>query len=258
MEKLSFIQLKEFLDEKYDLYNRPAFIETDPIQIPHRFARKEDIEIAAFLSSTIAWGRRNSIIKNASTLMDLMGDNPFDFVINSGNADLKTLEKFVHRTFNGIDCIFFINSLKNIYINHGGLEEVFLKGYKVNGSIKESLSYFRNVFFETTHLTRSEKHIANVIKNSSAKRLNLFLMWMVRNDMRKVHFGLWKNIRSADLYLPLDVHTANTGRKLGIIKRKQNDWTTVEEITGILKELDPLDPVKYDFALFGLSIIENF
>ena len=258
MNNLTQSQLKEFLDEKYDLYNRPSFIETDPIQIPHRYSKKEDIEISGFMSATIAWGRRNSIIKNAGRLMEFMNNNPHEFLINADKSDIKIFEKFVHRTFNGDDCMFFIDSLRNIYLNHGGLEKVFAENIEKTHSIIDSIKYFREIFFEIPHLKRTEKHIANIDKNSAAKRLNLFLMWMIRNDNRGVHFGLWDTIKPQYLYLPLDVHSANTGRKLGLISRKQNDWKTVDEVTKKLRSFDNDDPVKYDFALFGLSIMEGF
>jgi uncharacterized protein (TIGR02757 family) len=246
--------IKSLLDRKYLYYNNSAFIENDPILIPHRYTRKEDIEIAGFLSATIAWGQRKSIIRNCSQLMSLMDDAPFDFVISVSNNELKKLNGFIHRTFQGIDCEFFIHSLQNIYINHGGLEQAFTSGFKKNKSIFESLANFRKLFFSIPHPQRTMKHIANVESNASAKRLNMFLRWMVRNDDCGVDFGLWKNIPSSVLMLPLDVHTGNVARELGILKRTLNDWKSVEEVTAILKSFDPEDPVKYDFALFGMGV----
>ncbi len=251
-------ELKELLDHKYFQYNNSEFIESDPIQIPHSFSTKQDIEIAAFLSATIAWGQRKTIIKNAFYLLKLMDNKPYDFICNATESDLEIFSNFKHRTFNGDDCKFFIRSLQNIYKNHGGLENVFTSAYQQNESIESALVHFRNVFLEPNHLYRSEKHIANIQKNSAAKRLNMFLMWMVRNDNRGVHFGLWKNISTKDIFLPLDVHTSNIGRKLGLLNRKQNDWKAVFEITSALKKLDPDDPIKYDFALFGLGIFDKF
>jgi uncharacterized protein (TIGR02757 family) len=247
--------LKEFLDEKYSQYNTLSFIETDPIQVPHSFSNAEDIEISAFLTSMIAWGKRSIIINNARKLMQLMGNTPFDFVMNADELALKHLNAFKHRTFNSTDLEFFILSLRNIYKNHGGLRTIF----EANGhDIKKAISEFRKVFFSIEHPARTMKHISDVDKNSAAKRLNLFLMWMVRNDKVGVHFGLWNKIESSVLKLPLDVHTANVGRKLGLLTRKQNDWLAVEEITSKLSAFDKKDPVKYDFALFGLGVFEKF
>lgn len=247
--------LKEFLEEKHDLYNRPSFIETDPIQVPHRFSKPEDIEISAFLTSIIAWGNRKMIIKNALTLIQLLDNSPYDFVLNYKETDLTKLSIFKHRTFNGIDLGFFIRSLHNIYINHGGLREIFENDFI---SVKESMSNFREVFFSVEYPERTAKHVPNVLKNSAAKRLNMFLMWMVRRDNRGVHFGLWDKIPVKELKLPLDVHTANVGRKLGLLHRKQNDWKAVEEITNSLSKFDAADPVKFDFSLFGLGVFEKF
>ena len=256
--KLSNSELKSFLDEKYDLYNRETFIDTDPIQIPKRFTKKEDIEIAGFLAATIAWGQRPTIIKNAKKLMQWMDEAPHDFVLNAEDSDLDIFAEFKHRTFNGEDAIFFIKSLQNIYKNHGGLETVFSKPIANDGDAKDALAHFREVFFSIDHPSRTEKHVSNVLKKSSAKRLNMFLRWMVRNDKRSVDFGIWKKMSPADLYLPLDVHTGRVGRKLGLLKRNQDDWPAVAEITQSLRQLDPMDPVKYDFALFGLGIFEKF
>ncbi|MDM8160771.1 TIGR02757 family protein [Labilibaculum sp. K2S] len=254
----SLADLKEFLDEKYDLYNRESFITTDPIQIPRSFSKKEDVEIAGFLSASIAWGQRPTIIRNAKWLVERMDHQPHEFIQNASNPDFEVFKDFKHRTFNGDDCIFFLKSLQNIYRNHGGLEDVFAKGVDDLGTVKGALAYFRGVFFEAEHLDRSQKHISNVLKKSSAKRLNMYLRWMVRKDDRGVDFGLWNQLSSADLYLPLDVHTGNVGRKLGLLTRKQNDWVAVEEITENLRKFDPKDPVKYDYALFGLGVFEKF
>ncbi|MRT94641.1 TIGR02757 family protein [Ancylomarina sp. 16SWW S1-10-2] len=256
--KLSNSELRSFLDEKYDLYNRETFIETDPIQIPKAFSKKEDIEIAAFLASTIAWGQRPTIIRNARKLMQWMDEAPYDFIMNAQSSDLDIFDEFKHRTFNGEDAVFFIQALQNIYKNHGGLEAVFSKGKKNDGDAKDAIANFRETFFSIDHPQRTEKHVSNVLKKSSAKRMNMFLRWMVRNDKRSVDFGIWKNLSPADLYLPLDVHTGRVGRKLGLLERKQNDWAAVNEITNSLRKLDPNDPVKYDFALFGLGIFEKF
>jgi len=256
--KLSKSELKSFLDEKYDLYNRETFIETDPIQIPKAFSKKEDIEIASFLASTIAWGQRPTIIKNANKLMQWMDQAPHDFILNAEESDLGIFAEFKHRTFNGEDAMFFIQALQNIYKNHGGLEAVFSNPIKDGGDAKDSIAYFREIFFSIDHPQRTEKHVSNVLKKSSAKRLNMFLRWMVRNDKRNVDFGIWTKMSPAHLYLPLDVHTGRVGRKLNLLNRKQDDWPAVDEITNSLRLLDPKDPVKYDFALFGLGIFEKF
>jgi uncharacterized protein (TIGR02757 family) len=249
--------LKSFLDEKVLKYNQPFFIETDPIQVPKNFSGKENIEIAAFLTATIAWGNRVSIIKNAARLMMLMENQPHDFVVNASSAEIKKLGHFVHRTFNGSDCIYFVRSLRNIYQNHNGLQTVFETGFRNDNTVKSALIEFYKLFFETGG-ERSRKHVSNVKKGASAKRLNMFLRWMIRNDKSNIDFGLWNGIPPSALLLPLDVHTGNVGRKLGLLQRKSNDWNAVEEITRSLRKFDPADPVKYDFALFGLGVFEKF
>ncbi|HYQ58406.1 MAG TPA: TIGR02757 family protein [Draconibacterium sp.] len=254
---LSRKDLKDFLDEKVDKYNQPYFIETDPIQVPKQFSSKENIEIAGFLAATIAWGNRAAIIKNALRLMAMLDHQPHDFVLNASEKELARLQKFVHRTFNGHDCIYFIRSLQNIYKNHDGLQSVFERGYRQGQSVKSALTYFYSVFFETEG-ERTRKHISNVNKGASAKRLNIYLRWMCRNDKAAVDFGLWKGIPKSALMLPLDVHTGNVGRKLGLLQRRSNDWKAVEEITATLRRFDSEDPVKYDFALFGLGVFEKF
>ncbi len=256
---MDFSELKDFLDEKAELFNRPDFIETDPIQVPRKFTQKEDIEISGFLTATIAWGNRSAIIKNAERLNSLMGNQPFDFVSNASNSEIEQLQKFVHRTFNGTDCIYFIRSLRNIYKNHGGLQSVFETGFQSAGSpaVKLALANLFDLFFELPG-ERTRKHISNVQKGSSGKRLNMFLRWMVRNDKNGVDFGIWNGIPQSELMLPLDVHTGNVGRKLGLLQRKSNDWKAVEEITTALRKFDPTDPIKYDFALFGLGVFEKF
>jgi len=252
-------ELKAFLDSKYLLYNSLSFIETDPISIPHLFGRKEDIEISGFLAATLAWGQRVTIINNTKKLMGWMDNEPFDFILNFTQHDLKPFQKFVHRTFNGVDCEYFLWSLKNIYQNYGTLENAFCKDFNANElNVKNAILSFRNVFFELDHPTRTQKHIANPEKKSSAKRLNMFLRWMVRVDDRGVDFGIWNKISPAQLICPLDVHSANVARKLGLLERHINDWSAAEELTASLKLLDSDDPVKYDFALFGLGIFEGF
>jgi len=249
--------LKGFLDEKVAEFNQPEFIETDPIQVPKQFSKKEDIEVAALLTATISWGKRQAIIKNAQHLMSLFYHQPYDFVLHASNAEINTLKRFVHRTFNGEDCVYFIHSLRNIYKYHGGLQLVFEKGFRSEESVKSAFAHFYNVFFELQG-ERTRKHISNVKKGASAKRLNMFFRWLVREDKSGVDFGIWKGIPSSELMLPLDVHTGNVGRKLGLLYRKSNDWKAVEEITSTLCKFDENDPVKYDFALFGLGVFEKF
>ena len=255
---LGIQDLKSFLDEKYERYNHPSFIESDPIQIPHSFSDKFDIEISAFLASTIAWGQRPTIIKNMNKLVALMDNAPYDFVLNCTKKDLKRFEYFVHRTFNGIDCTFFIQSLQHIYKNYDGLGVLFQNIYQQKKDIKDSIIELRKTFFEIDHPQRTQKHFSDITKGASAKRLNMFLRWMVRIDNCGVDFGIWNKIPMSELYLPLDVHTGNVARKLGLLTRKQNDWLAVEEITNSLRKFDSNDPVKYDFALFGLGIFEKF
>lgn len=246
--------LKELLDDRYLKYNVPAYIDADPIQIPHLFSKKEDVEIAAFLAAAIAWGQRSTIIKNARKLISWMDNAPYDFVMNAEEDDLKVVEKFVHRTFNGIDCTYFLQALQNIYIHHGGLERVFQQGFDTDKTVYSALQHFRNVFFELPHVRRTEKHVGDVTRNAAAKRLNMLLRWMVREDVQGVDFGLWNGIPTSALMLPLDVHTGNVGRALGLLTRKQGDWKAVEEITEALRQFDAKDPVKYDFALFGMGL----
>ena len=255
--ELNYSELKEFLDEKVELYNHPNFIESDPIQIPHRYSLKEDIEIAGFLSATIAWGNRKMIISNAKKLMELMGNAPFDFVMSHTKKDLDTLQQFVHRTFNGEDCKTFIIALQNIYQNHQGLEAVFAQN-QTDQSMQESISKFKSLFFEIPHSYRTQKHISDPLNNSAAKRLNMWLRWNCRQDQKGVDLGIWKSIPSSKLSCPLDVHSGNVARKLGLLTRKQNDGKALSELDANLRLLDPQDPVKYDFALFGLGVFENF
>ncbi len=250
-------ELKEFLDTKVVQYNNPRFIESDPIKIPHQFNTKEDIEIAGFLTATIAWGNRKSIINNATMLMGLLDNAPYDFVLNHTETDLAKLQSFVHRTFNGNDCIQFIKCLRHIYLNHSGLEPLFNKHAETN-SLQKSISNFKLVFFEIEHLNRTQKHVSDPLKNSAAKRINMFLRWMVRNDNTGVDFGIWESLSPAQLSCPLDVHSGNVARKLGLLKRKQNDAKALLELDTALRKLDAKDPVKYDFALFGLGVFEGF
>ena len=249
--------LKDFLDSKVVEYNHPRFIETDPIQVPHTFKIKEDIEIAGFLTASIAWGNRKSIIHNAYRMMQLLDRAPYDFIMNHKEDDLERLLPFVHRTFNGDDFIQFIKSLQHIYTNHGGLEHIF-SIHAEPYSLQRAIHEFKKTFFEINHLRRTQKHLSDPLKGSAAKRLNMFLRWMVRDDNSGVDFGLWKKLNPSQLSCPLDVHSGNVARKLGLLYRKQNDAKALEELDASLRRLDPNDPVKYDFALFGLGVFEKF
>lgn len=250
-------ELKEFLDAKVAQYNHPSFLESDPIQIPHLFNRKEDIEISAFLTATIAWGNRKSIINNATRLMELMDHSPFDFVHHHSEIELEKLSGFVHRTFNGVDLRYFVQSLQHLYKNHDGLEQVFARNRDKN-SMQPAISSFKKVFFELPHPKRTTKHVSDPLRGSAAKRLNMFLRWMVRDANTGVDFGLWKSIPKSALSCPLDVHSGNVARKLKLLKRKQNDAKALAELDHNLRKLDANDPAKYDFALFGLGVFEKF
>lgn len=259
-------ELKSFLDKKVTQYNTRDFIDSDPVQIPHLFSQKEDIEIAGFLAATIAWGNRKMIIKNANRMMELMSNSPYDFVLSHQENDLKNLESFVHRTFNGHDFIGFIKGLQHIYQKHNGLEAVFAKN-REPFSMQKSIHEFKKVFFDTSdsamayqirQATRTQKHISDPLNNSAAKRINMYLRWMVRQDSKGVDLGIWKSISPAALSCPLDVHSGNVARKLGLLHRKQNDAKALAELDTQLRILDPNDPVKYDFALFGLGVFEGF
>lgn len=250
-------ELKEFLDEKVLLYNNPNFIESDPIQIPHQFSLKEDIEIAGFLTATIAWGNRKMIIKNGKKMMELLGDSPFDFVLNHKEYHLDKLDGFVHRTFNNIDFSYFIKALSHIYTNHNGLENLF-NLYSTNESLQPAIHQLKKLFFEIPHPIRTTKHISDPLKGSAAKRINMFLRWMVRNDNSGVDFGIWNSISPSSLSCPLDIHSGNVARKLKLLSRKQNDAKALTELDKNLRLMDKQDPVKYDFALFGLGVFERF
>lgn len=249
--------LKSLLDEKVTFYNRPSFIDNDPVSVPHRYARKEDIEISGFLAATISWGNRVSILKNGHRLMQLMDDQPFLFIKEAGERDLRHFRNFVHRTFNESDCLFFIEALRNIYQNHDGLQAAFADGFTGGEKdVYKAIMHFRGLFLSTPHLKRSEKHIADPSCGSTAKRINMFLRWMVRSDKNGVDFGIWSRILPSQLCCPLDVHSGRTARHLGLLERKQNDWKAVMELTHTLRSFDSEDPVKYDFALFGMGVNE--
>ncbi|WP_407298176.1 TIGR02757 family protein [Chryseobacterium sp. HR92] len=253
---LKFEELRDFLNEKADQYNTPDFIENDPIQIPHRFSLKQDIEIAGFLAATISWGNRKSIINSADKMLDIMGNSPYDFVMNYSEKDLEAIQdKSIHRTFNGQDFSYFIKQFNRIYKENESLESLFEVKEPENNFL-HAIERFRNGFLETEK-HRSHKHISSPYKNSSAKRIIMFLRWMVRKDKRGVDFGIWKNIDQKNLSIPLDVHTGNISRKLGLVSRTQNDWKTVEELDAAIRKFDEADPAKYDFALFGLGVTKE-
>lgn len=243
-------QLFDLLEAKFNQYNQIEFIKDDPVTIPHQFSKKEDVEIAGFLAATIAWGQRKTIINNATRILSIMDYSPYDFVMNHEEIDLKRTDGFVHRTFNALDLGFFFGALRNIYLHHGGLEMAF----ESTAPTAKKISNFKKTFFSIEHLSRTQKHLADPLKGSTAKRINMFLRWMVREDKGGVDFGIWKSHQAADLMMPLDVHTGNIGRKLGLLQRKQNDWKAVVELTEALSLYDATDPVKYDFALFGIGV----
>lgn len=257
MLKLNKKELKEFLDEKVLEYNTPNFIESDPIQIPHRYSIKEDIEISGFLTANIAWGNRKMIIRNANKMMELMGNSPYDFVMNHNESHLDSFDGFVHRTFNKTDLSFFIKALNHIYTNHNGLESVFQTNATSN-SLQPAIHQLKKVFFEIPHPSRTTKHISDPFKGSAAKKINMWLRWMIRSDNKGVDFGIWKSLNASQLSCPLDVHSGNVARKLGLLTRKQNDAKALNELDENLRKMDKNDPVKYDFALFGLGVFENF
>jgi uncharacterized protein (TIGR02757 family) len=252
-------EIRDLLEQRADYYNNIQFIESDPISIPHTYTKKEDIEIAAILTATIAWGQRKTIIQNARLLLKRMDDQPFDFIMHAAENDLKSFINFRYRTFSGFDCIYFIQALQQIYRKYGGLEVAFTPASPTGfADMKDGIIQFRNYFLELPCPANVPRHIANPAAGSAAKRINMFLRWMVRRDKRGVDFGLWTAMSPKQLLCPLDVHSARVARKLGLLSRNQDDWKAVIELTENLRFLDPEDPVKYDFALFGLGIYENY
>ena len=250
-------ELKEFLDEKADFYEQKQFIQNDPISIPHEFDSKLDTEISGFLISIISWGNRKSIINSGYKIIDLLDHSPSDFILNHSHNDLKNIKGSIHRTFNSEDLVYFIKSLKNIYTNYNGIEGIMSN--PSNGeNLQERISNFKKIFFQLNHKKRTKKHLPDPLNGSAAKRFNMFLRWMVRSNKKGVDFGLWKSISPSQLSCPLDVHTGNIARKLGLLKRAQNDYLAVNELDKKLREMDREDPVKYDFALFGLGVNEKF
>jgi uncharacterized protein (TIGR02757 family) len=252
-------QLRSFLDRKVNEYNQPSFIKADPISVPHRFTKKQDIEIAGLFAAVFAWGNRTTIIRKSMELMELMHFSPYDFCLNHQTADLKKLLHFKHRTFNATDLLYFIRFLQEHYQHHDSLEDAFEHpAHNGKDNVKHSLTAFYNRFVSTEEFPpRTGKHIASPEKNSTCKRLNMYLRWMVRSDDRGVDFGLWKKISPADLICPVDLHVSRVARHLGLVSGTRNDWTTAMELTSALRKLDRQDPVKYDFALFGLGAMEK-
>lgn len=252
--------LKTFLDQKYEQYNQPGFIEHDPVSIPHAYSKKQDIEITGFWAAVLAWGQRVTIINKCKELFAMMDDAPHDFILNHSEDDLKVFERFKHRTFNATDTLYFIEFLKQFYQEHESLEEAFFQHRDPAATTVETgLKGFHDLFFELPDAPqRTRKHIATPARKSACKRLNMFLRWMVRKDDRGVDFGIWNQIKPSQLVCPCDLHVDRVARKLGLIQRKQTDWLTALQLTDALRELDPADPVKYDFALFGLGVEEKF
>ncbi len=245
---------RDLLDALYDRYDREEFIAEDPIAVPHRYTERADREVAGFFAATIAWGNRRSIVRNGHRLMVCMDDAPADFVRHASDRELARLDTFVHRTFNGGDLRDFILALRRIDSLYGGIGALFESRYAALGSIPAVLADFRREFFAADHAPRCEKHLSSIERGAACKRLCMYLRWMVRRDARGVDFGIWPSIPTSALYLPLDLHAGNMGRVLGLLTRHQNDWRAVEEITARLREFDPEDPVKYDYALFGAGI----
>lgn len=250
------LSLKDFLDRKVEEYNRPDFIPNDPISIPHQFSEKQDIEIMGFFASILAWGQRKTIINKCNELIERMDGSPYDFIVNHGDEDLKNMLGFKHRTFNDTDLLYFISFFKYHYTHFTSLEDAFLQVEDMNGfSIEESLNSFKSYFFSLPDFPhRTRKHVSSPLQKSTCKRLNMFLRWMVRKDNMGVDFGIWDQIKPKDLICPCDVHVERVARKFGFIQSDKVNWKTAIELTDHLKELDPADPVKYDFALFGLGV----
>jgi uncharacterized protein (TIGR02757 family) len=259
MQRDNSSSLKDFLDSKYDEFCRPEFISSDPISIPHGFTSKQDIEISGFFAATIAWGKRPMIIKNSNRLMDLMDNDPYSFILNHSEKDLKRFDGFVHRTFNADDVRFFCKSLHQLYSSKDSLEDYFLAGINPEDKdLASSIHQFKSAFFSLNHEQRTQKHVADPLKGSAAKRINMYLRWMVRSNDRGVDFGIWNRIPASLLSCPLDVHSGRVARKLGILNRNQNDWKAVSELDISLRKMNPKDPVKYDYSLFGLGVFEGF
>ena len=252
--------LNTFLDKKVVEYEQPFFIEKDPISIPHQFTKKQDIEIAGFFAAIFSWGNRTTIINKSNELMNLMDHAPHDFVLNHQPKDLKKLLQFKHRTFNSTDLLYFIHFFHHHYQQHDTLETAFTKGLQPKDiNTENALNGFHDYFFSLPDVPlRTNKHIAAPKKKSSCKRLSMYLRWMVRNDKKGVDFGIWKNIKPSQLIMPMDLHVLRVAKRFNLIQRKTSDWQTAVELTETLKKFDPKDPVKYDFALFALGVLEKY
>jgi uncharacterized protein (TIGR02757 family) len=249
------IEVQMLLDDAVKKINNKKFILNDPICVPHQFSKKQDIEIAGFFAATFAWGNRKTIINKSNELLNLMDNAPYDFILHHADADLKPMEHFVHRTFNATDLFYFIETLHRIYQQNNSLENIFMKHTASEKfTMQQALKDFYLEFFnDELAPQRTQKHIATPDKKSACKRLCMYLRWMVRKD-KKVDLGIWGQIKSADLICPLDVHSSNIARRLNLLQRKQNDWQAAIELTESLKKFDAIDPVKYDFALFGMGV----
>jgi uncharacterized protein (TIGR02757 family) len=251
--------IKKLLDEKLRLYNKPSFIEKDPVSIPHMFTLKQDREIAGLFAAVLAWGNRTSIINNCKKLMDWMDNQPYDFILHHKDTDLKPFIHFTHRTFNATDLLYFIYFLQYHYSNHETLEDAFTPGKKYNHeNVEQALIHFHNYFFSIEHPERTRKHISTPARKSACKRINMYLRWMVRKDGHGVDFGIWNKIKPAQLICPLDVHVARVAHRLGLLDNNQSNWANATKLTEYLKQFNPKDPAAYDYALFGLGVMERF
>ncbi len=252
-------KLSDFLNNKFQQYNQPSFIKDDPICIPHSFTRKQDIEIAGLFAAVFAWGSRVTIINKAKELMQMMDNSPYEFCLHAGPAQLKKIAGFKHRTFKSDDLYHFVEFFRHHYATHTSLETAFSTWMdKEDSNTEKALNGFKHYFFTDDHLKRTEKHISSPLSHSSCKRLNMFLRWMVRRDDKGVDFGIWKKISPAQLVCPIDVHVARVAKRFDLIQRNTIDWRTALELTRHLQQFDKNDPVKYDFALFGLGVMEKF
>ena len=247
-------ELHDTLEYLHDKYNRVEFIEADPISIPHSFSRLEDREIAGFLAATIAWGNRKAIVNSARRMMEYLDNSPYDFVCYASDEELSHLASYVHRTFNGGDFRDMVCGLRAVCRKWGSVGELVQSSYERTGSVAEVLAEVRDEILAAPHNPHCEKHISSIRRGAACKRLNMYLRWFVRSDDRGVDFGAWRRIPMSALYLPLDVHSGNMGRELGLLTRRQSDWRATEEITTTLRCFDETDPVRYDFALFGAGI----
>lgn len=255
MTRMSAAELKAFLDQKVNQFEKPGFIPSDPVSIPHLFTKAADIEISGFLAATLAWGQRVTILHNCRRLLKWMDHAPHEFILHFTESDLRPFEQFVHRTFQPADCLFYLRRLQELYRGGAGLRDLFSRHPE---GMATTISLAGARFFESSPPARTRKHFPDPLRGSAAKRINMFLRWMVRNKASGVDFGIWTQLSPSELICPLDVHSGRIARKLGLLRRKQNDWKAAEELTRKLRKLNPDDPVRYDFALFGLGVFEKF